>query len=353
MTSYESVLDLIAQVPSAVSGDLRDILWVTDAHVVGVSRNRSGQVEVFLRGSELSPASSVVGDAIEFRTWHRERADTFEANRLLLPALGHFDQIAAFICTELLRNGADSALGDAFAKTEPIVELAIEKLRLSNEVVIGLAGELLMLEALCRRATDDKVAAVVDSWDGWKKSSRDFVWGTTGLEVKTTTRFTSSHLVQGVHQVEVNDGADGGVPEDRLYLVSIGLQAGDTGGNSWSIPQLVDRIVERMHATGCDEDVGKFLSHISDYGAESGGGYDHKTMSDESSYATPFMTNFVRAYDMSDEAVAVLRRGDVAVRQHVDVNSVRFRVDLPVRASNGNPIAGANQVAQTIFGSAS
>lgn len=350
MTSYESVLELIAEIPSASSSELRDITWVTNAHVVGVSRDHDGRVEVFLGGAELRPASKAVGDAIEFRTWHREGAAAFEANRLLLPALGHFDQVAAFICTELLRNGADATLSLGFARTEPIVELAIERLRMSNEVVLGLAGELLMLDALCRRASDDKVAQAVESWDGWRKSSRDFVWGTTGVEVKTTTRGTSSHLVQGVHQVELNDGEDGGVPEDRLYLVSIGLQAADPGGNSFSIPQLVHRIIDRMEATGCGGDVGKFLSRTSEYGIESGGGYDHNTMADDPFYAASFLTTFFRAYDMSDEAVEILRRDDIAARHHVDVSSVRFRVDLPVSARNDNPVSGANQVAEVVFG---
>ncbi|WBM80903.1 PD-(D/E)XK motif protein [Cryobacterium breve] len=351
MTSYESVPELILDVSSAVTDELRDITWVTDAQVVGVSRDHGGRVEVFLVGVELRPTSKTVGDAIEFRTWHREGAASFEANRLLLPALGHFDQVAAFICTELLRNGADTVLSLAFTKTEPIVELAIERLRMSNEVVLGLAGELLMLDALCRRADDENVAQAVESWDGWRKSSRDFVWGSTGVEVKTTTRSTSSHLVQGVHQVELNDGEDGGVPEDRLYLVSIGLQATATGGNSFSIPQLVVRIIERMEATGCGGDVLKFLSRTSEYGVESGGGYDHNTMSEDPIYGTSFQTSFFRAYDMSDEAVEILRRDDIAVRHHVDVSSVRFRIDLPVTARTDNPVSGANQVAEAVFGS--
>jgi hypothetical protein len=349
MTNYESVLELIADVPSAASTDVRDIKWMTEARVVGVSRNHDGQLEMFLAGAELKPTSKTVADAIEFHAWHRDNASSFDANRLLLPALGHFDQVAAFICTELLRNGADVALRQAFAKTEPLVELALERLRMSNEVLLGLAGELLVLDALCRRATDDQVAQVIESWKGWKKSSRDFVWRTTGIEVKTTTRNTSSHLVQGVHQVEPNDGTDGGQGEERLYLVSVGLQPADPGGNSFSIPQLVHRVIKRMETTSCGGYVDKFLSRLSEYGAESGGGYDHHTMSEDSLYATSFLTTFFRAYDMADEAIEVLRREDIVTRHHVDASSVRFRVDLPVVASIGNPVERPNQVAQTIL----
>ena len=88
----------------------------------------------------MNPTTSAVSGAIEFRSWHRDNARSFDANRLLFPALGHFDQVAAFICTELLRAGADTSLTRAFALTEPIIELAIERLGLKDRAILGLAG---------------------------------------------------------------------------------------------------------------------------------------------------------------------------------------------------------------------
>lgn len=350
-TTYESVLQLIESVPNAASADHRNVTWLTDAHVVGVARDHNGQVEMFLAGAELSPGSSAVRAAIEFRTWHRKGASPFDASRLLLPSLGYFDQVVAFICTELLRGGADVSLSQAFAQTEPIIELAIERLRLSNQALLGLAGELLLLDALCRNAADEQAAPIIRSWDGWKRSSRDFTWGPTGIEVKTTTRSGSSHPVEGVHQVERSDGSDGGAPEDRLFLVSIGLQPAEPGGNAFTIPQLVDRIIARAEGVGAGGSVvDKFLAHVAEYGANSGGGYEHGTQVPDPSYTTPFLTTFFRAYDMSDSAVEVLRRDDVAAHHHVDVSSVRFRVELPITVSLGNPVVGANQVAQVILG---
>lgn len=351
MTTYESVLQLIESTPSAASANHRDVRWLTDAHVVGVARNTDGQVEVFLAGAELSPGSNAVRAAIEFRTWHRKGAPSFDASRLLLPSLVYFDQVASFICTELLRGGADVSLKQAFAQTEPIIELAIERLRLSNQAILGLAGELLLLDALCRHVADEQAAPIIESWDGWKQSSRDFSWGSTGVEVKTTTRSGSSHLVEGIHQVERSDGSAGGAPEGRLFLVSIGLQPAEPGGNAFTIPQLVERIISRMDGARAGGSVAdKFLAHVAEYGASSGGGYEHGAQEPDPSYTTPFLTSFFRAYDMSDRAVEVLRRDDVAVRHHVDVSSVRFRVELPVAASLGNPVVGANQVAQVILG---
>jgi hypothetical protein len=111
MTTYESVLQLIESVPSAVSADHREVRWVTGAHVLGVARDHEGKVEMFLVGTELNPVSGVVRAAMEFRTWHRQAASSFEASRLVFPSLGYFDQVAAFICTELLRCGRLSEAG--------------------------------------------------------------------------------------------------------------------------------------------------------------------------------------------------------------------------------------------------
>lgn len=353
--TYESVLEKIKGVARASSGDQRDVHWLSEAQVVGVARDRDGRVEVFLAGAELHPNSTMVRAAIEFHTWYRTGAPSFDANRLVFPSRGHFDQVAAFVCTELLRGGAEVSLEQAFSQTEPIIELAIERIRLSNQAILGLAGELLLLDAVCRQAREDQLSSVLDAWDGWRRSSRDFTWGCTGVEVKTTTRSGSSHLVEGIHQVELNDGYDGGVAEDRLFLVSIGLQPTlEHGGNSFTIPELVEGMIQRLEGAGIAGSVAEtFVAHVAEYGAQPGGGYRHGTENLDPAYMTPFLTSFFRGYDMSDTAVEVLRREDIAVRQHVDVGSVRFRVELPVAGSVGNPVAGANQVARAILSAGS
>jgi hypothetical protein len=52
---------------------------------------------------------------------------------------------------------------------------------------------------------------------------------------------------------------------------------------------------------------------------------------------------------MQDHAIQVLRRQDVTARAHVDVGSVKFRIDLPPAISAENPMVGANQVALAIL----
>lgn len=202
MTSYEEVLEQINAVPAGLTGNDRTINWMTEAQVVGVARNSCGHLELFLAGEQLKPRTSAVKSAIHYHSWHRDTQPPLSANRILLPALGHFDQVGAFIAAELLRENADTNLERAFAVTEPLIELAIKRLEISENAILGLVGELILLDALCRRADDMYVGPVVQAWDGWRRSARDLTWKGTGVEIKTTTRTTSSHAVHGVHQIE-------------------------------------------------------------------------------------------------------------------------------------------------------
>lgn len=350
MTSYEEVLDQINAIPAGISGDDRTIIWLTDAQVVGLSRNGHGHLELFLAGEPLKPRTRTVKSAIHHHTWHRDAQPPLSANRIRLPALGHFDQVGAFIASELLREKADANLERAFAVTEPLIELAIKRLEISENAILGLFGELLLLDALCRRADDVHVGPLVQAWDGWRRSARDLTWQGTGIEIKTTTRTTSSHTIHGVHQIEPASASDDSPGETRLLLVSIGLHQADPNVPALSIPSLVENITKRLTATGASGLVDEFLTRVAMYGSESGVGYEHATMINEAPFTTPFTVTFVRAYDMADPAIEVLRRDDVVSHQHVDAQSLTFRVELPATISFDNPVAGARRVAEAILG---
>lgn len=350
MTSYEEVLNQINAVPAGITGDDRSITWLTDAQVVGIARNNRGHLELFLAGGLLKPRTNTVKSAIHHHLWHRDAQPPLSANRIRLPALGHFDQVGAFIAAELLREKADVNLERAFAVTEPLIELAIKRLEISENAILGLVGELLLLDALCRRADDLYVGPIVQAWDGWRRSARDLTWEGTGVEIKTTTRSTSSHAIHGVHQIEPVAATDDTPGEARLLLVSIGLHQAAPNVPALSIPFLVESIVKRLTATGASGLVDEFLTHVAMYGSESGIGYEHATMANEAPFTTPFTVTFIRSYDMADPAIEVLRRDDVAAHQHVDAQSLIFRVELPATISSDNPVAGSRRVAETILG---
>ena len=349
MTTYEAVLDQINIVPVGTIGEDRAITWLTDAKVVGIARNSRGHLELFLAGDELRPRTGTLKTAMRYHSWHRDSLPPLNANRICLPALGHFDQVGAFIAAELLRERADINLKRAFAATEPLIELAINRLEISENAILGLIGELLLLDALCRRAADPDVGPIVRAWDGWRRSARDFTWKGTGVEVKTTTRSTSSHTIHGVHQIEPTPVSDDDAGEARLLLVSIGLCQADLDAPALSIPSLVESILKRLKAAGANSLVEMFLKHVSVYGAESGIGYEHATMVNEAPFTTSYSVTFIRGYNMTDPAIQVLRRDDLTIYQHVDAQSVNFRVELPATMSLDNPIVGARRVVETIL----
>ncbi|MDJ0319513.1 PD-(D/E)XK motif protein [Pseudarthrobacter sp. PS3-L1] len=234
--------------------------------------------------------------------------------------------------------------------TEPIIELTIKRLELSQSALFGLAGELLILDAVFRQADEQYVGQLVQAWDGWRRSSRDFSWDGTGVEIKTTTGSTSRHTVEGVHQIEPLQPSDDVSGEDRLLLVSVGLQLSAPSANSFTVPQLTQRIVERMEATGNGGAAADFLAHVSSYGSESGFGYHHTTMSNDAPFTTSFTPAFVRCYEMGDPAVEVLRRDDVVSHHHVDAQSVTFTINLPATISADNPVSGIHRVSLAILG---
>lgn len=349
MDTYESVLDQILSVPDATSGGARDIHWLNDSLAIAVARDQAGRLEVFLPGEQLQPRTTTVQSALQHHNWHRDSGPVLSANRILLPALGHFDQVGSFICTELLRNGAEDDMVQAFSLTEPIIELAIRRLQISESAMLGLVGELLILNSLVHQADDPQVGAVLHSWAGWHRSQRDFAWNRIGVEVKTTRRVSSSHMVQGVHQVDATAATDDDPGEDRLLLVSVGLANAAPSNNTFSIPILVGRILDRLTSTGNTSLGDSFLQDVAAYGSESGFGYNHQTMSGDSPFTDSYATTFCRGYDMSDPTIEVLRHDIVAAYRHVDSQSLRFTINLPAAISGQNPVNGANQIARNIL----
>ena len=350
MDNYESILDQISAVESAVAGGTRDIWWLTHTQAIGVARDQFGRLEIFLPGRELKPQTATVRSALQHHDWHREGGEVLSANRLLFPAPGHFNQIGAFICTELLRNGAGHDIEGAFNSTEPIIELAIKRLQISESSMLGLAGELLFLNALVQQTNESQVGSILDCWAGWHHSLRDFTWNGVGVEVKTTLHATSSHRIQGVHQVEAAPATEDDAGEDRLVLVSIGLTPSEPNSNSFSVPMLVDRILQRLEAVNATMLKDSFLSHLAEYGSETGFGYRHATMAEDAPFTESYTVTFCRGYDMGDPLIGVLRQDDLVAHNHIDHGSVRFTVRLPAVVSGQNPISGVNQVARSILG---
>jgi hypothetical protein len=354
MTTYEQQLAIVQELqPTDTEGD-RHIRWCVSEGVVGLARTPKGLIEIFMEGPKLEAHMRRVREAIEYQRWFRVGGDELLANRILLPAAGHFEQVAAFLCTELLRNGAITDLPGAFDRTEPLIELAIEDLLISDETFLGLCGEMLMLSALLQAAPQEFVGDVIDSWKGHRETARDFQLGQVGVEVKTTTHAASSHLFRGVHQLESGHGVDG-AEETSFRLASLGLEwaSPEDPANTTSLPELVDGVITRItEALGPSAAafIIEFVPQIAAYGSPTALGYDHHTMADSARFSRRFRLRFARSYDMADESIRLLTTDDVQARPFIDAESLRMRVNLPDQVSGDvNPIVGLANAARQIL----
>jgi hypothetical protein len=352
---YEEQLALVEGLPHAKSDSDREIGWGNSGGSVGLARTSVGRIEIFLPGPALKATLRRVREALEHQRWFRADGGALEANRILLPEAGHFEQIAAFLSTELLRNGAATDLSAAFAKTEPLIEMAIEELLLADDAFRGLCGEMRLLLALMREASDDRVTDVLTSWKGHRETARDFQLGLAGVEVKTTTRSTSSHLFRGVHQLERGHGVNG-AEETTYLLVSMGMtwvNAHEQDENTTSLPKLVDDTISRLRATmgpaaeGASAD---FLAHVADYGAPGTVGYDHATMREHQRFRRRFRLAFARGYDIADPQMRLLTTDDLVQRPFIQPDSLHMRVRFPDQVTGDvNPVHGLRKCAQRIL----
>lgn len=352
-TTYEKQLELVGGLIRASSEDDRHIEWCSDAGPLGLARNPRDRIEIFVEGPELTPRLKRVREAVEYQRWFRSDGTEFLANRILLPSAGHFEQVAAFLCTEMLRNGAQNDVVAAFAKTEALIDLAIGDLLIADEALLGLVGEVVFLNALLQVSNDQRVPDLLGSWKGYRETARDFQVGPIGVEVKTTTASASSHRFSGIPQLEPGHGVDG-VDEDSFFVLSIGLEwvNPDDNQNSVSLPQLVDDLIERITtATGSSSQlfVDEFIAQLAAYGPASAVGYDHRTMSESARFRRRFRLTFARCYDMTDKAIRLLSTDDMRARPFIDVSSVKVRVNLPDQVSGDvNPTTGLGACARMI-----
>jgi hypothetical protein len=334
---FEWLRERLPGLQAAASADDRDLVWVDESRTLAVSRDAEGRLELFLPGPPLTSALKPVADSMSHHQWWFHDGGDLDANRLQFAGAPHFDGVVSFLCAELMENGAATDLSQAFSRTEPAIALALARAALGSEVLVGLAGELLLIDGLTTVATGgDQRRAIMSGWAGSVPSSRDFRLGTTGVEVKTTSGTTSKHHVQGLHQVEVGH-ADGGEVETGLHLLSIGLRWTDPAEGGSTIPSLVEAISGRLDA----DDKAMFHQRLMQYGGDAGSGYRHDRDKFVTTYSRPFTTRFERLYDMGDPRIRLPRRGDLETFSDLDIDSLSFRIDLPgcVRGDL-NPVAG-------------
>lgn len=336
--SFEQLLKLSMDLPIPTTDAERDVKWCDDKQVLGLSRQPGGGIELFLTGPRLHTLSPLVRRHLKFDEWSRSGGTVFNANRLVFPAEDYYVPATAFLAEELLRNGVSQSLTRGFAVTEPLIEMVLRRLGLSEDEMLGLLGELRFLDVLLTSTNDMRKRAIaLDSWRGHERGTRDFYRGSCSIEVKTTTLERSRHHINNVTQIDPRL-YDSELGDEQLYLISMGfrpcLQPSDEM-NSISIPSQVESILMKLGHSNSSREYGElqtlFLEKVSAYGAVAGRGYDHEEMKGWAAYAARWQHQFLRIYDMSDSEINVLRREDVRRKSHVVFDSVNFEIDLPER----------------------
>lgn len=344
--SFERLRDQVTALAPAVDRDVRDLLWADERHSMAVARDPRGRIEVFVIGDKVEASIRSVRECLVYQRWTTSDGGAIDATRVVLPADEHFDGVATLVCAELLRMGVAEDPQGAFSAVEPVLALALRRAVIGDEVVAGLIGELVLLEALLRQSPATAAPEILDGWTGHVPSSRDFQLGAIGVEVKTTMLPDSTHSVSGVHQVELGRPV-GGVAESSLFLLSVGLrwlEPGAPGGTT--LPRLVEAVLDRLPS---EEDSATFLARVRQYGGDSALGYDHASHAETPRYRHSVELRFERLYDMTDERVHVLRSPVLRDFDHVDPSSVQFRVTLPRHVRGDlNPVNGLPSIASTI-----
>jgi len=344
--SFEWLRDRVGSLEPAAGPQSRTVVWVDASRSLAVARDHRGRLEVFLVGDQLVPTVPIVRDCLEYQRWTTSTGEALDANRVVLPNAPHFDAVSALICVELVDNGLHGNLQEAFVRTEPVLALALRRAALGNEALLGLAGELVVLNALTRAGAPAAVNELVEAWKGSRPSTRDFQIGPVGVEVKTTTGGASEHYIHGVQQVELGVPVDGAL-ETSLFLMSLGLRWLDEADGGSNIPDLVDAILSRLPD---DAAASSFLAKVRQYGGDVDLGYDHPEHRRAPRYSRRFEVRFERLYDMADESIRVLRSGDLDGLDHVERDSVNFRVLLPNHVRGDvNPVAGMHAIAAKVL----
>lgn len=113
-------------------------------------------------------------------------------------------------------------------------------LRITDDEVLGLLGELLQLELFEKNNID-----AVDNWTGPDKKRHDFIFDGVSVEVKTSQRTGSPVIkIHGLEQLLIPEGGD-------LLLSYFRVEAVPEGG--MTIPALIDKLKSKISRAALNE----------------------------------------------------------------------------------------------------
>jgi hypothetical protein len=344
-SSYEWLREEISRLDEARDPSSRRLVWVTAEHSVAVSRDTAGRLEVYLEGKPIRAVMRAVAEVLEHQAWRTDDDVEIVASRVVLPTGEHFDQFGAFLCKELVDHDVSGDAQAAFASVEPLIAMALTRDTVGDLTLIGLIGELSFLEMLLATSAPAAVPEVLRAWAGSAPSARDFQLRAVGVEVKTTQGASSTHHIEGVHQVELGRSNED-VWETDLFMLSLGV-SWVRGAEGRTLPELVDSILGHV---ADPEHRADLLARIKQYGGDASLGYDHSRDRVKSRYASRFYLRFERLYDLTDDRIRLLTSEALTGLTNVESGSVGYRVVLADRIrGERNPVASWDGIAKKVL----
>jgi len=218
---------------------------------------------------------------------------------------------------DLLRSGASfrHAVSEALISLR---ELLASRRCLTDEKVLGLIGELLVLQHVIS-SSGEQIA--IGSWLGPAAEEHDFSFRCFDAEVKTTKSEHRVHVISSETQLEPS-------PDTPLHLISIQITRAGTAAESFTLPSLITDIRESL-----DQSLRTFDSALEGLGWRD---------ADKDLYKVRYQLRSVpRAYLVNAQFPAITSaRLDAVVPNRPSVSSVSYRVNVSdlTHSTIGNPL---------------
>lgn len=336
--TFETLRKAVRAARYAEVRDQRLMHWVGDNRRLAFARDMRGRLELFISEERLDTQVGSVARRMKLESWRDEYGSVVYANRLVFPEGQHVDALFAAVMVELLRRGIDVDAQKAFAATERLIAMAFRDGGRNVNSATGLAAELLLLNELVksRRVSGDEIIGV---WKGHSRSSRDFVIGDVGVEVKATMQGISRHHIQGWYQVEPGVCEGDATFESRLFLLSVGIEWLPMGVEGCTVEGVLKGLRAELPRCIWEELVQLACRYCGENFV-----FDENGVKSEEAFRRPFQVGFVRMYDLSHDRIDLLRSADVHKHAHVVGDSVSFDIVLPEFIDGANPISGWSAV---------
>jgi len=160
------------------------------------------------------------------------------------------------------------AFRESWTRTRELLE---QQVVLSRDKQLGLLGELILLSLIAETHRREWGVAL-DSWHRDAQAEHDFAFGSTDVEVKTTSKEARVHLIGSLNQLRASPGR-------RLFLLSLQFSAAPPHANgSFS---LNDKVREILGALQANADLSaRFRDRLSRAGwhEDHGAHYDHRVV---------------------------------------------------------------------------